>query len=363
MHPNKNNPQIPLLKGIPTVAELTEAMENKKPLFLGVPLAATSDNIKICQLKCKYCFIEQEKHTYQLSLRDHFNIISQFAEMGGSHIKTATVGEPFLDKYFYNPKGTNQFPLIDYANSKKIYWTSFSNLVSITPKIANQLYKKQFSIIGKLNSLDPKIQEKTTGQTGYYDKRNWVKYKNYFIPKYIKYLITAGFNKLLKKNSIIYTRLGVDIIVTKDNYQDIPKVVRFCTENNIYSDIETLEISGEAKSNAKNLKISNRENKWLYRELIPIIGERTLNEERKTVSEFCPLFTAGIVYNIDGSVRLCYNVDSKEKFNLKTNSLEEIYSKMLKIKEKVREKVMLKYKKKKGILNPCPMGIYGKIYQ
>ncbi|MBN1544517.1 radical SAM protein [Candidatus Woesearchaeota archaeon] len=348
--------RIPMFKGIPTLKELEKAVRENKPLFLGIPLAVAKDT-KVCQLKCEYCFIESEKRETRFTLKDHFKVIDQFSELGGKYIKTATVGEPFLDKNFYNQ---GEYPLIDYANSKGLFWTSFSNLVSVTPQIANELIKKEFSIIGKLNSLNPKVQEETTGNTGFYSEKHWVKFGKWFIPKYLKYLIDAGFNKEYTENNTTYTKLGVDIIVTKKNFRDIPEVVLFCLENNIYPDIETLEISGDAEENLEKLQLSDEKNKWLYKELKKIAGKEFIEDERKIVSDFCPLFTAGIVYNIDGSVRMCYNVDSSLKLNLKEKSLKEIYSQMLDVKKEVRNKVLLKFEKKKEILNPCPMGLYGR---
>ena len=352
----KKKSVIPNFKGIPTSKEVKSAITEKRPLFLGIPLAVTK-NTKVCQLKCKYCFIESEKRKSHFALKNHLKIINEFAKLGGKYIKTATVGEPFLDKYFYNPKNKNKYPLIDYANSKDLFWTSFSNLVSVTPEIANDLINKNFSIIGKLNSLNPKIQEETTGNTGFYSKKHWIKFNGYLIPKY---LIGAGFNGSFVENGMNQTRLGVDIIVTKENYLDIPKVVEFCIENNIYPDIETLEISGDAKTNLKSLQLSNKENKILYQNLEKITGKDFLERDRKSTSDFCPVFTAGIVYNIDGSIRLCYNVDSNLKLNLKERDLKKTYSKMLKIKNNIRKEISKKFKKEKGILNPCPMGLYYK---
>lgn len=355
----KKRLRIPRFKGIPTLEELEKAVKEKKPLFLGIPLAVAKDT-KFCQLKCEYCFIEPEKRRTCFTLSDHFNVIDQFVKLGGKYVKTAIVGEPFLDSSFYDPKSENKYLLIDYANSRGLFWTSFSNLVAITPEIANELVKKDFSIIGKLNSLNPKVQEGTTGNTGFYSEKYWVKFGKWLIPKYLKNLIDAGFNKEFTESNITYTKLGVDIIVTKKNFCDIPEVVRFCLENNIYPDIETLEISGDAEENLETLQLSDEENKWLYQELEKIAETEFLEGERKSVSDFCPLFTAGIVYNVDGSVRLCYNIDSNLKLNLKEKSLKEIYAIMLKIKREVRKKVISKFEKKKGILNPCPMGLYGR---
>lgn len=352
-----NIPLIPLLRGMPTISELNDAIKRETPLSLGIPLAVQNE-IKICQLKCKYCFVEKETRKAQLALKDHFYIIDRFAEIGGRYIKTATVGEPFLDKKFFDSKGEDRFPLIDHANSKDLYWTSYSNLLSITPEIAKQLSKRKFSIIGKLNSLNPNVQEATTGRTGFYNKRNWVKFKKWIIPKHLKYLIDAGFNKRVFEKGRIYTRLGVEVIITKDNFRDIPLIVKFCIENNIYPDLETLEIAGDAKTNLTDLQLSTKENRWLYNQLKDMAPGDWLEKDVRIAGAPCSMYVSGIVYNVDGSIRYCYNVDSKLRLNIRTTSLKKLYLKLLCNKKQVSAKMLLKSRKKRGLLNPCPISLY-----
>jgi len=353
--------KIPNFKGIPTREELQDAIKNKYPLFLGIPLGYNQDETKKCNLKCIYCFIKkrEKKENKTLLLEDNLNIINQFAELGGKYIKTATIGEPFLDQNFFNPKNNKiNFPLIDYAKNLGIYWTSFSNLLLVTKEIADELYKKDVSLIGKLNSLNPEIQEELTGNTGQYKKENWIDHEGISIPKNLKYLIDAGFNNLINEDGEEHTRLGVDIIITKLNYKDIPNVVKFCLENNIYPDMETLEISGDAINNLTKLNLELKDKKWLYKELIKITGKEFLGQERISTSDCCPIFTAGIVYNPDGSLRFCYNKNANLGFNLKNDNLAEVYFQMLEIKQEIIPRVLKNYQRQKGIINPCPMGEY-----
>ena len=168
-------PKIPKLKGIASSEEIKKAKIYKKPLFLGIPLAGTN-KCKVCQLDCIYCFVEEDNtNTKLLNLNDHFKIIDQFEKIGGKYVKTATVGEPFLDRNFYDPFKNNplksKYPLIDYANKKGIYWTSFSNLVCINSNIAGELYEKDVSLIGKLNSLNPDIHGKLCGDTKFFERK------------------------------------------------------------------------------------------------------------------------------------------------------------------------------------------------
>jgi len=342
------------LKGLANKELIQASRKCSLPLFLGIPLATGSVG-KICQLRCRYCFVEPKMPTGKiLTPNDHVRIISQFYRIGGRYIKTAHEGEPLLDPNFV--------PLVNYATFLGLYWTSFSNLVGMTPELASHLYLRKVSLIGKLNSLNPDIQEALTGNHVDFAKEKWTEHEGFLIPIGLKQVIDAGFNKTFREpftdDSEKRTRLGVDIVVTKLNLKGIPDVVEFCLLNDIYPDIETLEISGEAKKDLSALQITPEDSKWLSDRLLSILGKEFLEEHKALTTDFCPLFQVGIVYNADGTLRYCYVVPLESKLTLANDLTIDIYRKLLRLKTERREQVLSSMGKQEGVLAPCPNGIF-----
>jgi MoaA/NifB/PqqE/SkfB family radical SAM enzyme len=344
-----------LLKGVPTAREFDQAKQGKKPLFLGIPLA-TGKTGRACQLKCTYCFVSKKPPSDELTLKEHLGIMDQFVEMGGRYVKTAHNGEPFMDRSFFSPKRDNPFglryPLIAHANTRGLYWSSFSNLLAVTPEMAKELYSMSVSFTGKLNSLNPEVQERLSGSTGLFRKEEWREHNGVMVPKGLKHLIDAGFNRTFEEDGTVYTRLGVDIIVTSLNYKEIPEIVRFCLENDIYPDVESLEMSGDVRRN-EYLFLTDEQNRWLYAELASLLGPRFLEEDRDMVTNFCSVYHTGIVYESDGSLKFCYVVPGCSEFNVRRDRLMDIYPRLLELKEARYVELMGAGSAKLTMLSPC----------
>ena len=367
---NFNPTAIPLFKGIPSISELGESERSGRPLVLGVPLAA-SPSYRKCQLDCGYCFVEREERGAFLTLRENFDVIDRFAETGGRYVRTATVGEPFLDRMFFNPEGISgtvdpewsRFPLIDHAILRGLSWTSFSNLLSVTEEVADELCIRDVSLIGKLHALEPGVQEAMTGNTGHYAAHEWSAIGGHYVPRSLKHLIDAGLNRLRPGDPQGTTRLAVDIVATRVNYKHIPEVVSFCLEHNIYPFLEMLELFGTAVTAAATYTLSSFELEWLHSQLCDLLGEEFFSKEaRARTNSFCPAFTAGLIYNPDGRVRYCYCANSQSQRNVRNDNLLDVYTELSAKRAAIRAEVeslggdeMLS-----TVLVPCPIGSYGR---
>ncbi|MDF1554576.1 MAG: hypothetical protein P1P84_16005 [Deferrisomatales bacterium] len=357
-------PRIPVFKGIPSYSELVRFATARRPLLLGIPLAASKAYRK-CQLNCGFCFVEREERGGFLELADHLRIMEDFARLGGRYVRTATVGEPFLDRMFFNPEGVggaSRFPLIQKANALGLWWTSFSNLLSVTAEIAEEVCEMDVSFIGKLHALDPAIQEAMTGNTGHYASPKWARFGEWHVPLNLKMLVDAGFNRAGECGAGAATRLAVDIVATQVNVRHIPAVVKFCLANNIYPFLEMLENVGDAKCNAKKFALSEYQVEWLSDELTDLLGVGFFGEEnRSCTNKFCPAFSSGLVYNPDGRIRYCYCVNAKTQWNLKEHGLKEAFSVLCDSRETIRSHLD---RSRSGEdvhlpLEPCPMGAHG----
>lgn len=100
----------------------------------------------------------------------------------------------------------------------------------MTIQTAEKLFKEEVSVIGKLNSFDPLVQDHLTDKIGSHEQ----------MMLGLRNLIKAGFNKTRP------TRLGVESVVCMQNYNDIPKIWAWCRERNIFPFIELLNVRGRA---------------------------------------------------------------------------------------------------------------------
>ena len=363
-------PAVPRFKGIPSQGELGDSERSGRPLVLGVPLAA-SPSYRKCQLACGYCFAEQEERGTFLTLREHFDVIDRFAEAGGRYVRTATVGEPFLDRMFFNPKGTpgaldperSRFPLIDHAIGRGLFWTSFSNLLNVTESMAEELCDRDVSLIGKLHAMEPSVQEDMTGNTGHYAPREWAAVGGGRVPRSLKLLIDAGLNRPRPGDPPGTSRLAVDIVATRVNYRHIPAVVRFCLEHNIYPFLEMLELFGTAIDAMHTYAMSAFELEWLHGQLCGLLGEEFFSQEtRARTNCFCPAFTAGLIYNPDGRVRYCYCANSTSRRNVRTDNLLDVYAELGEERAAIRAEIdaIGDDGRSAAALAPCPIGAYGR---
>lgn len=366
----RQTPVVPLFKGIPSASELGNSERSARPLVLGVPLAA-SPSYRKCQLDCGYCFVEREERGAFLTLRDHFDVIDRFAEAGGRYVRTATVGEPFLDRMFFNPEGVpgsldperSRFPLIDHALGRGMFWTSFSNLLDVDESVAEELGTRDVSLIGKLHAMEPSVQESMTGNTGHYASRQWATVGGRRVPRSLKLLMDAGLNRSRPGDPPGTTRLAVDIVATRVNYRHIPAVVRFCLEHDIYPFLEMLELFGTAVDTANTYLLSPMELEWLHKELCELLGEEFFSKEtRARTNCFCPAFTAGLIYNPDGRVRYCYCANSTSTRNVRTDDLLDLYTELGAQRRAIRAEIeaLENGDSKSTVLAPCPIGSYAR---
>ncbi|MBI5443607.1 MAG: hypothetical protein HY900_20660 [Deltaproteobacteria bacterium] len=361
---------LPDFLGIPSLEEVSDSIGSVRPLLLGIPLAA-SPSYRKCQLECGFCFVEREERGAFLNLRDHLDVIDRFAEAGGRYVRTATVGEPFLDPMFFNRRGLpaateaerSRFPLIDHANRRGLFWTSFSNLLGVTERTAEELAARDVSLIGKLHAMDPDVQERMTGNTGHCGARHWTRVGEWTVPRQLKLLMDAGLNRPRPGDAPNASRLAVDIVATRMNFRHIPEVVRFCLDRNVYPFLEMLELFGTAAETGTTYGLSRAEREWLYARLCGLVGEEFFSPDvRSRTNAFCPAFTAGLIYNPDGSVRYCYCANSPSRRNVGSEDLLALFAELTRERTRIRGEIeaLRRPDEAEAALSPCPMGAHGR---
>ena len=169
-----------------------------------------------CPHDCFHCFTDKNKKT--LTLKEIKTVIDQLAKLKTKSINYLGEGEPTIDPDFLE--------IIEYTVKKKIQPIIFTDAATmlLDKKLVKRLNQLKVTICPKMDSLyNEKYQNWVVGDktNTYFKKRNQA----------IKLLMKEGFNKIEKDGT---TRLGFDMVLSKKNKADVPKILRWCRQNNIF---------------------------------------------------------------------------------------------------------------------------------
>jgi MoaA/NifB/PqqE/SkfB family radical SAM enzyme len=192
--------------------EISECLKN------GHMLNPSIDLSNKCNLNCPYCYVEDKdslrktRHDDELTFNQIINVIDELHSCGAKTINIVGAGEPTIDTDFEE--------IIEHINKNKIKTVLFTNGIRLYNEttLAKFLQKNNVSVVIKYNSINPDIQDLLVGRHGYTQKRDAT----------LEMLIDLGFN------SHYPTKLGIDVIVNKGNYREVPQILNWCRENNIF---------------------------------------------------------------------------------------------------------------------------------
>ena len=180
--------------------EIEEVRQNNKLLTAGLELTMK------CNLQCIYCYAGAgKKLENELSLSEIFNAVDQAYNLGAKRIGIIGGGEPLEYEHL--------FEVIDYMHQKGISISLFTNATKLTLPIAKRLFKHKVSIVIKMNSMVPEIQDKLAGASGTYAQ----------IRRGLSHLEVAGYPD--EKH-----RLVIESVICKDNLQELPSIWKWARE-------------------------------------------------------------------------------------------------------------------------------------
>ena len=299
------------------------------------PLVLAPSSLGICNLTCIYCYMADIMNKESiLKYADHVSVLDQMKTLGCKYVIYAMEGEPFLDQFFHD-RHKDTFPLVEDANRRGMYVVVFTNMTMFTEEKLKTLHKMNISIIGKLNAMDSNIHNSLMNR-----EEKWESYDGIFLPKGIKLLLEAGFNKCEKG----MTRLGVDIVITRKNLHHIEGVIEFCDKYNIKPIIDTLIPSGNARKNLDVLELDENDNRWLYKLLRDRWGDEFVNDQ---FIEGCAIGEVGLAYDSSGNVKACCTLGA-DIGNIKQESIKVLFENVQKYRS-----TLPKYEKSKDIINMC----------
>jgi MoaA/NifB/PqqE/SkfB family radical SAM enzyme len=303
----------PILKGYMYGAQEAREARNSNRL-----LAIRLETNKSCNLRCRYCYAQSGEDSAKITdLSNLKRIISEAKELGIRSVVVIGGGEPTLHPNFRD--------LIAYIDFLGVIPVVFSNTVLITEELAGFLHEHNASVMGKLDSLKPEVQDYLAGREGASEK----------IRKGLENLINAGFSKPAGLGEL---RLGVSFVSNKMNLREIEEIWHFCRQNNIFPNMEILTPTGRANDELKDKLLTADEIKEYKLKLLEIdrkyYGYDWLPYTPITASG-CLQHLYSLYINIEGNVRPCaptkldahpaLRVDGEYPYNINKMGLREIY--------------------------------------
>lgn len=316
--------------------EIQQAWRKDIPLTLSLYVGAK------CNLKCLYCFTRAGILTENnLSEKEYKKIIDEAFELGVKRVMFTGRGEPL----YYFPLLKR---LLKYIKEKGGWSIVLTNAILMTPKIAKELKDLNCSVMTKINSFNPRIQDELAGVSGAAKKM----YQG------LNYLMQAGFNKTIP------TRLANDNLICRLNYKEIPSMVQYFTSHNIQYVMEKILWMGRAVDNMERLKITKEELNELIRELKKksIEGVSCYWSEGTYFSgEECIVDTITILVNEKGDIMPCWAREGLTIGNIRTTSLKDLWNNpyLVQLRKEHRQIIEL-VKEKKMLPRECPGRCYAK---
>ncbi|MEW6381618.1 MAG: radical SAM protein [bacterium] len=281
-------------------------------------LAIRLETSRSCNLRCRYCYAESGGHLeHELDFEDLTSVIRQAWELGADSVVVIGGGEPTLYPRFRD--------LIAYIHSLRIIPVIFTNTVTMTRELAEFLHDQGASVMGKLDSLRPEVQDYLAGQAGAFHQ----------IQEGLNNLIEAGFTRTETPHRL---RMGVSFVSGRLNVEEVEEIWHFCRQRRIFPNIEFLTPTGRARQELSQYILSPEEIKNYKLRLLEIDQDCYGH----TWLPYTPLTASGCLQHLyslyvtgEGNVRPCAptkfdehpDLEHKGTYphNVRRRSLRKIY--------------------------------------
>lgn len=201
-----------------------------------------------CNLRCKYCYSNAGTPLKnELSLSEFCSTINQASDLGAKIIVIVGGGEPFCYPHLKE--------LLEYIENIGLKSLIFTNLTLIDKKWASFLWDRQIGVVGKLNSFQPQVHDFLTGTVGSFKKAF----------KSLEHLKAQGYSNQDLERPL----LALETVILQPNYSEIPKMWRYCRNNNIIPYFEMITEQGRMKQN-KQLLVDPHKVMELFQRLLVI---------------------------------------------------------------------------------------------
>lgn len=223
-----------------------------------------------CNLSCIYCDSPDRSKKSKISKED---LDSFFASGKIEWLFLCGLGEPLA-----NQNKSLFYEFIEKCVAHHVYCSMFTNAISIDDNVLEYVKSGYLYLLVKCDSLNSttlnKIYGNNLGNTA------------------IKQIHRLEKNVQIKEGC---TNIGLSIVPTSLNKDEIPELLRFSLDRGFYPLIGDLEDSGMATPVFNSLKLKNRDLRDIREKIETILGE-------KYIVPICPSVIAGIHINHERQV-------------------------------------------------------------
>lgn len=223
-----------------------------------------------CNFHCKYCDSPDRTKDFHVDLE---KIHQQLATGKIRWIYICGLGEPSFEK-----NGETLLKLLDFAEEFGVKCSIFTNLSNLTDRFLEYVDKGILYLLFKMDSLDPMLAENLYGTESSTQQISNVR----SMASHVK--LQDG-----------CTNLAASIVPTKENIREIPSIVHWCAEHNIYPLIAELENAGDGADIFQQLNPGKEQLSKLKWKLFMQNGY----ELRVPI---CPAMIGGLHINHDGVI-------------------------------------------------------------
>lgn len=272
-----------------------------------------------CNLRCIYCYAGKDLfRSNELEVEEIYDVISQAKALGAKKIIYLGAGEPLLDPKFPD--------IAEYVHKLKLDHILFTNGTLIDKKTAQFCYDREIAVVITYNSLKPDVYDQLAGCAGAFES----------MTRGLNFLIEAGYPKESHA-------LGIESIICRQNYDEIPDIWRWARGQGILPYIECLTLKGMA-AKRNDLLISKEETKKIFEKLAKIDSEEygLYWKPHPPIAGFsCRRHLYSCTVNSQGFVIPCVGLDIKMG-NIRDDKLSNILEKspvrgkLLGIKENIK---------------------------
>ncbi len=263
-----------------------------------------------CQLRCPGCYMVRRDAlgTAEMTLDEAIRILDLCKEYrGGQELETMDIlgGEPLLWPFLKEH--------IEELLRRKIQPWIFTNMIAITPELANWLFERKVHITGKLNianSQDPdqlKLQAEMIGSTPRMAKK---------MIDAIDIFLEAGYRQ---------PWFRLQNLIRKKNLPLVPGYIQYCRSHYIGVDLELMgsgepvgpsyfEVAPTPQELAELIRTLDLQGKQ-YMELTSGGWANCWPEFKNPIDKLlmphlfgaCPFYDKGLYFAVDGQIRACSN--------------------------------------------------------
>lgn len=279
---------------------------------------------RMCNVRCWYCYALHNKsvNPEQLSLEEYEDLIEQSAQLGAKTMIICGDGEPTYDRKLLpvmrmgaergmKPVLVTNGTIMGHDNlAKQLHGVDARGLTQA-------IYDTGASLLVKLETLDPALYEQILDVPNIWEK----------FERGVQNIVDVGFGKTWKEPAGTYTRLSFTGICTRQNKDEIPKMLSWARERGGQYICKVPSPTGGALEHTDDYLFGPAE----VHAVRDYIAE--LSDKRETLTPIvldadkcmtCLAWHLGPVITEDGHYVECYTSTTNKFGNIREKSLAEL---------------------------------------